>query len=83
LLGFIISNWGIKANPVKITAITDMEALATIKDGSLKLDGGGAGVLFISPKGEQLMYSSRSFGSYPITKPSMKPCFTGCVWRYH
>ena len=25
-------------------------------DGSLKLDGGGAGVLFISTKGEQLKY---------------------------
>ena len=25
-------------------------------DGSLKLSGGGAGVLFISPKGEQLKY---------------------------
>ena len=25
-------------------------------DGSLKLDGGGAGVLFIYPKGEQLKY---------------------------
>jgi ribonuclease HI len=25
-------------------------------DGSLKLDGGGAGVLFISPWGEQLKY---------------------------
>jgi hypothetical protein len=25
-------------------------------DGSLKLDGGGAGVLFISPQGEQLKY---------------------------
>jgi hypothetical protein len=45
-------------------------------DGSLKLDGGGAGVLFISPRG----MSSRSFGWYPITKPSMKPCFTGYVW---
>jgi hypothetical protein len=32
LLGFIISNRGIKANPVKISAITDMEAPATIKD---------------------------------------------------
>jgi hypothetical protein len=32
LLRFIISNWGIEANPVKITAITDMEAPATIKD---------------------------------------------------
>jgi hypothetical protein len=25
-------------------------------DGSLKLDGGGAGVLLISPRGEQLKY---------------------------
>jgi hypothetical protein len=33
LLGFIISNWGIEANPVKISAITDMGAPATIKDG--------------------------------------------------
>jgi ribonuclease HI len=32
LLGFIISNRGIEANPEKITAITDMEALARIKD---------------------------------------------------
>jgi hypothetical protein len=32
LLGFIVSNRGIEANPVKIMAITDMEALATIKN---------------------------------------------------
>jgi hypothetical protein len=32
LLGFIVSNRGIEANPVKITAITDMEAPATVKD---------------------------------------------------
>jgi hypothetical protein len=32
LLGFIVSNRGIEANPEKITAITDMEALTTIKD---------------------------------------------------
>jgi hypothetical protein len=32
LLEFIVSNRRIEANPVKITAITDMEALATIKD---------------------------------------------------
>jgi hypothetical protein len=32
LLGFIVSNRGIEANPMKITAITDMEAPATIKD---------------------------------------------------
>jgi len=30
-------------------------------DGSLKLDGGGAGVLFISPRGEQLMYILQIF----------------------
>jgi hypothetical protein len=32
LLRFIISNWGIEANPMKITSITDMGAPATIKD---------------------------------------------------
>jgi hypothetical protein len=32
LLGFIVSNRGIEANPKKITAITDMGAPATIKD---------------------------------------------------
>jgi hypothetical protein len=32
LLGFIVSNRGIEANPVKILAITDMGAPATIKD---------------------------------------------------
>jgi hypothetical protein len=32
LLGFIISNRGIEANPVKISAITDMGAPATIND---------------------------------------------------
>jgi hypothetical protein len=32
LLGFIVRNQGIEANPVKILAITDMGAPATIKD---------------------------------------------------
>jgi hypothetical protein len=32
LLGFIVSNRGIKANPVKILAITDIGALAIIKN---------------------------------------------------
>jgi hypothetical protein len=32
LLGFIVSNRGIEANPMKILAITDMGAPATIKD---------------------------------------------------
>ena len=32
------------------------EHLVMYFDGSLKLDGGSAGVLFISPKGEQLKY---------------------------
>jgi hypothetical protein len=32
LLGFIISNRGIEANPMKISAITNMEAPAIMKD---------------------------------------------------
>jgi hypothetical protein len=53
LLGFIISNWGIEANPVKITAITGMEAPATIKDVQ-KLTGCMAALnRFISRLGER------------------------------
>jgi hypothetical protein len=53
LLGFIISNRGIEANPVKITAITDMGAPATIKD-MQKLTGCMAALnRFISRLGER------------------------------
>jgi hypothetical protein len=53
LLGFIISNRGIEANPVKITAITNMEAPATIKDVQ-KLTGCMAALnRFISRLGER------------------------------
>jgi hypothetical protein len=53
LLGFIVSNRGIEANPVKITAITDMEAPATIKDVQ-KLTGYMAALnRFISQLGER------------------------------
>jgi hypothetical protein len=53
LLGFIVSNRGIEANSVKITAITDMEAPATIKDVQ-KLTGCMAALnMFISRLGER------------------------------
>jgi ribonuclease HI len=53
LLGFIISNRGIEANLVKIMAITDMGALATIKDVQ-KLTGCMAALnRFISQLGER------------------------------
>jgi hypothetical protein len=53
LLEFIISNRGIEANPVKISAITDMGALATIKDVQ-KLTGCMAALnRFISRLGER------------------------------
>jgi hypothetical protein len=53
LLGFIVSNRGIEANPVKITAITNMEAPATIKDVQ-KLTGCMAALnRFISRLGER------------------------------
>jgi hypothetical protein len=53
LLGFIISNRGIEANPVKITAITTMGALAIIKDVQ-KLTGCMAALnRFISRLGER------------------------------
>jgi ribonuclease HI len=53
LLGFIVSNWGIEVNPVKITAITDMGAPATVKD-MQKLTGCMAALnRFISRLGER------------------------------
>jgi hypothetical protein len=53
LLGFIVSNRGIEPNPVKIMAITDMEAPATIKDVQ-KLTGCMAALnRFISRLGER------------------------------
>jgi hypothetical protein len=52
-LGFIVSNRGIEANPVKIMAITDMGAPATIKDVQ-KLTGCMAALnRFISRLGER------------------------------
>jgi hypothetical protein len=60
LLRFIISNWGIEANPVKITAITNMGAPATIKDVQ-KLTGYMAALnRFISRLGERDYPSSSS-----------------------
>jgi hypothetical protein len=60
LLGFIVSNRGIEANPVKIMAITDMEAPATIKDVQ-KLTGCMAALnRFISRLGERGLPSSSS-----------------------
>jgi hypothetical protein len=38
------------------TLVYKLEPWTMYFDGSLKLDGGGAGVLFISPRGEQLKY---------------------------
>jgi hypothetical protein len=53
LLGFIVSHRRIEANPEKITAITDMEAPATIKDVQ-KLTGCMAALnRFISRLGER------------------------------
>jgi hypothetical protein len=53
LLEFIVSNQGIETNPVKITAITDMETPATIKDVQ-KLTGCMAALSrFISQLGER------------------------------
>jgi hypothetical protein len=53
LLRFIVNNWGIEANPMKIMAITNMEAPTTIKDVQ-KLTGCMAALnRFISRLGER------------------------------
>ena len=43
--------------------------------GSLKLDGGGAGVLFISHKGEQLKYVFQILSRSPTMKLNMRHCY--------
>jgi hypothetical protein len=53
LLGFIVSNQGIEANPVKIMAITDMEAPTTIKDVQKLIGYMAALNRFISQLGER------------------------------
>jgi hypothetical protein len=53
LLGFIISNREIEANPVKISAITDMGAPATIKDVQKLIGCMAALNRFISRLGER------------------------------
>jgi hypothetical protein len=52
-------------------------------DGSLNLEGAGAGVLLIFPTGEQLKYACRSSGRSQTTKSSTKLCYTGFASRLH
>jgi hypothetical protein len=62
LLGFIVSNRGIEANPMKVTAITDMKTPATIKDVQ-KLTGCMAALnRFISRLGERGLPKTSSSG---------------------
>jgi hypothetical protein len=60
LLGFIISNRGIEANPVKILAITDMGALVTIKDVQKSMGCMAALNRFSSPDSGREDYPSSS-----------------------
>jgi hypothetical protein len=46
-------------------------------DGSLKLEGAGAGVLLISPTGEQLKYVLQIFWKVSNNEPSTKFYYTG------
>jgi hypothetical protein len=50
-------------------------------EGYLKLEGDGTGVLFISPKGEQIKYVLQILWNYPITRPSMRHSCMGYAWR--
>jgi hypothetical protein len=53
-------------------------------DGSLKLEGAGAGLLLISPMGEQLKYILQIFWKVSNNvQPSTKLCYTGSASRLH
>jgi hypothetical protein len=52
-------------------------------DGSLNLEGTGAGVLLISPTGEQLKYVLQIFWKVSNNDSSTKLCYTGSASRLH
>jgi hypothetical protein len=52
-------------------------------DGSLKLEGAGAGVLLIPRRANNSSTSCRSFGRSQTTKPSTKFYYTGSVSQLH
>ena len=52
-------------------------------DGSKMLNGSGAGVVLVSPRGDKLNYVSRFILTPPTMKLNMKHFCTGCVWPFH
>jgi hypothetical protein len=52
-------------------------------DGSLNLEGAGAGVLLISPTGEQLKYVLQIFWKVSNNEASTKLCYMGSASRLH
>jgi hypothetical protein len=50
-------------------------------NGSLKLSGGGAGVLFISPRGEQLKYVFQILLRFATTRLSTRHCCMAYAWQ--
>ena len=52
-------------------------------DGSKMLNGSGAGVVIISPKGDKLKYMCRYTLIPPTTRQSMKLSFMDCAWPSH
>ena len=52
-------------------------------DGSKMLNGSGAGVVLVSPRGDKLSYVLQIHFDSPTTKLNMKHFCTGCVWPFH
>jgi hypothetical protein len=50
-------------------------------DGSFKLSGGGAGVLFISPRGEQLKYVFQILFESLTMKLNTRHYYMGYAWH--
>ena len=51
-------------------------------DGSKMLNGSGAGVVLVSPRGDKLRYVLQIHFP-PITKLNMKHSCMGCAWPFH
>ena len=52
-------------------------------DGSNMLNGFGAGVVLVSPRGDKLRYVLQSTLIPSITKQNMKHFCMGCAWPFH
>ena len=74
-----LTEWSEQQQPTQIHS----EHWTMFFDGSKMLNGSGAGVVLLSPRGDKLSYVLQIHLILPTMKLSMKRFCTGCVWPFH